>query len=124
MSWSALTTDSDKGGSSILSYNLQWNAGSGSTYYNLVGYTSDYAATSFTITSSITAGTTYLFKLRAKNSYGWGVFSTIVSIDATDKPSQMSAVTTTIESNTFVRISWSAPSDNYDTITKYRINIL
>ncbi len=121
--WTTLTTSTLTGGSSIISYNLKWNAGSGSTFYDLVGYTSYYTGSSFTITTSLTAGTSYDFKVRARNSYGWGDYSSVATISATDKPATMSAVTVAL-SNTDVRISWSAPSSNSDTITKYKILIL
>mmetsp|Transcript_29136 Transcript_29136/g.28194 ORF Transcript_29136/g.28194 Transcript_29136/m.28194 type:complete len:200 (-) Transcript_29136:2382-2981(-) len=59
--WAALTSSSDTGGSAIVSYNLQWNTGSGATFYDLVGYTTDYTSTSFIVITGVSAGGTYDF---------------------------------------------------------------
>jgi len=86
VSWTGLSSPNN-GGSAILSYNLEWNGGSGSTYTSLVGYSPASTALSLLITSSITAGTTYSFRLRAQNIFGWGPYSNIVSIVAATTPS-------------------------------------
>jgi hypothetical protein len=57
--WTALSNPSD-GYSSILSYHLEWDAGtSGVTWSSLIGGTVDSTALTFTVSSSIIAGTTY-----------------------------------------------------------------
>lgn len=79
--WTAITVSADTGDSAILSYNLEWDAGSvGSTWVDLIGYSTNSIATSFTINSGIIAGNPYQFRLRAKNIYGFGPFSTTTSI--------------------------------------------
>lgn len=116
--WSALAFPND-GDSSILSYNLVWDAGSGTTNQNLVGLASNYLSTTYSITSGITSGTTYSFKVRALNIYGWSsAYSAIATITASDVPSQMAILTTSL-STTFVRFTWTAPASNGDAIDAY-----
>jgi hypothetical protein len=45
---------------------------------------SDYTATSYLVSISGPAGSSYNFLLRPKNIYGWGVDSTVVVITASD----------------------------------------
>lgn len=64
VTWNPLIAIADTGNSAILSYGLQWDSGtSGASWINLVGYSSDYLLTSFTISSGVAPGTTYRFKL-------------------------------------------------------------
>jgi hypothetical protein len=96
--WAALTAASDIGGAtaSILTYDLQWDAGNGGTpSVDLVGVSPYTTSTSFTVTSGVTGGGSYQFRVRAKNKYGWGNFSTTVSILAATPPSTPASVTTT-----------------------------
>ena len=95
--WSALTTSTETGGATVTSYHLQWDSGTnGGTWSDLIGLTSNYLLTTFTVTSSLTAGTTYKFRIRAKNAYGYGSYSSETSIKASDKPETMDTVTTAI----------------------------
>lgn len=56
--------------------------------------------------------------------WGWGPFSSVATIVASKEPSQMSAVTTFIDSATGgVKILWTAPSSNGATISSYLIEI-
>lgn len=122
--WVALTA-SLNGDSTITSYHLQWDAGtSGSTWTNLVGLSPSSTATTYTLTTGITAGSSYMFKVRARNAFGWGSYSSTYTIKAAALPSQMLAPTTTIDTTTGgVKITWIAPSSNGDTITAYKIKI-
>ncbi len=54
---------------------------------DLVGYISPYALGSYTVASGVTMGSTYRFKIRAQNVYGWGPYSAVVQIVASDTPS-------------------------------------
>jgi hypothetical protein len=58
-------TSPNNGGSSITSYGLWWNSGSGSTYTSLVGEVGPYTSLTYTITLGIVSGTSYNFKIRA-----------------------------------------------------------
>lgn len=83
-------TGSATGNSAILSYNLYWDNGSGTT--NIAAL--DTLVTTYTF-SGLTTGTTYKFMVRARNIYGYGAFSSTTSILAAGVPPTMSAVTTT-----------------------------
>mmetsp|Transcript_29134 Transcript_29134/g.28192 ORF Transcript_29134/g.28192 Transcript_29134/m.28192 type:complete len:232 (-) Transcript_29134:211-906(-) len=122
--WSTLSSPED-GYSSILSYHLQWDEGSaGVSWYDLVGATVDSTADTYIVTSTITGGQSYQFKVRAKNKWGWGDYSAIASFKASEAPDQMDPVTTSIDAITGgVKIEWVAPSSNFDTITAYMIEI-
>jgi hypothetical protein len=57
--WTALTAP-DNGNSDITTYNLYWDSGTGTSSISLT----DSLVTTYTV-SGLTAGTTYLFKVRA-----------------------------------------------------------
>lgn len=120
--WTALTTDAEKGGNTaITSYGVQWDQGTG-TYVELIGESSAYTGLSYIVTTSITEGTTYEFKIRAKNKWGWGDYSSTFSILAATVPDQVATVTTSIETTTEgVQVTWVAPSDNGAAITAYLV---
>jgi hypothetical protein len=102
-----------------------WDAGNGIGTVNqdIVGNNVDYTQTSITITSGISSAQTYYFKIRAKNIYGWGSYSSIASIVSSDVPSQMFIPTTTL-SGSNVRITFLLPTTNGEAITRYQILIL
>jgi hypothetical protein len=74
------------------------------------------------VSSGITAGSSYYFKVRAKNIYGYGDFSTVTLIKASGTPSQM-AIPSTTNIGTDVKIQWVAPNFNSGTLIAYRILI-
>jgi hypothetical protein len=55
-------------------------------WYDLVGMTSSYTSTTFIVTTDVVPGTTYKFKVSAKNAHGFGLASTEADIEASDKP--------------------------------------
>jgi len=64
----------------------------------------------------------YNFRLRAKNKWGFGLYSNIVPIQASKASDQMNAPRVEY-SGTHVRISWMAPYDNGASIEKYLIEV-
>jgi len=60
-----------------------------------VGYGSDFTATTFTVVSGISPGIQFKFQVRAKNMWGWGPFSTVLTVTPSAKPDQMATVVTT-----------------------------
>jgi hypothetical protein len=84
--WPPLTTGVEIGDSTILSYNLQWDAGSGGAteadWIDLVGSPANQVLTSFVVTSGIVGGQWFKFRVRAKNIYGFGLFSDAVQFKA------------------------------------------
>jgi len=117
VSWVALVGTAT-GNSAITSYNLYWDNGSGTTNVQAV----DSLVTSFQVTG-LTGGTAYKFKVRAKNIYGEGAFSTELSQVASDVPDQPSAVTVAID-GTNVKFTWTAPGANNAAIDSYEIVFL
>jgi len=87
VTWDALSAP-DNGDSDVISYELVWDEGSlGATWTSLVGLVTRSTDLEYTVGTGITTGDTYQFKLRAENIYGWGPYSTAVSIIASDIPS-------------------------------------
>jgi len=117
-----LTTPTETGGSTITSYFFEWDKGT-ATWEELTGFTSNSLATSFTVTSGVVGGTTYSFRVTAKNAHGWGTVSATTSIKAAGVPDSMAAVTTSVQGTTDVRISWAAPDFNSEALTGYKILI-
>lgn len=70
--------------------------------------------------SSLTGGTTYQFQVRARNVYGYGDFSTPVTVTAIDKPGKMPTPTVTI-SGTNVVVAWTLPNIHSSAISEYDI---
>jgi len=94
-------------------------------WYSLVGLTPDSLALNYRITTGVVPGRYYRFRVRARNAFGWGDLSPWIEIKAATLPDTMVAPTTTIDEATgHLRISWIAPHDGSDTITKYTIKIL
>lgn len=65
-----------------------------------------------------------MFRVRAANVYGWGDFSSTVTVKAAGKPGTVLSVSTTIDETTgYLKISWLPPSSNGDPIDEYKIEI-
>lgn len=80
--------------------------------------------TSFTVTSNVLRGTTYEFKLKAENIFGIGEDSEITAIKAAGIPYPIqNPVTTSINPDGSVKISWEAPDDNSEDLTHYEVEI-
>ncbi len=82
----------------------------------------NYQTLSYTA-GSLTAGTTYYFKVAALNSVGYGADSSEVNVMAAAKPSVPAAPTTSENSNTSVTIAWVVPADGGSPITVYTVAI-
>jgi hypothetical protein len=60
--------------------------------------------------TGLTGGTTYKFKVRARNVYGSGLFSSELSVLASDIPGTVAIPTVTIgATDTDVTFAWAAP---------------
>jgi len=118
VNWVTQSTEIETGGSAIISYNLQYDQGSGNdnSWVDLIGYPSNFLQTTYTVTAGITKGTAYRFRLRSKNVYGFGPFSPVAIVRSSDVPEMPIPVTTSI-SGVNVVITWVAPYDNSETIT-------
>jgi hypothetical protein len=75
LSWTALTSSADTGNSAITAYQLYWDNGSGTS--SLLVYSGTGTTTTVT---GLSSGTSYKFKVRAQNVYGFGSYSSEVTI--------------------------------------------
>jgi hypothetical protein len=76
----------DNGGSPIISYSLEWDAGSGGvSFIPLTGLTSNNILLSYTQTG-LSAGSAYLFRYRTLNIFGWGPYSSVLQAIAAELP--------------------------------------
>ena len=123
--WISLVTPAD-GSSAVLSYHLQYDNGTASTtWYDVVGLSPDSLLTDVIVSSAIVSGTTYGFRVRALNIFGWGPFSVVTYIQAAREPDMPVAPVTSIDAATGgVTITWTAPSARGDPITAYKIEIV
>ena len=105
----------------VIDYSIYWDQGTN----NYVLAASGVTTTSYTRTTGISAGTTYKFKVKARNAVGLSADSTEFSITAATVPSTPSAPTTTVSSDTLsMTVSWSVPSDNGGlAITGYKVYV-
>jgi len=70
-----------------------------------------------------TPGTTYSFRYRVKNMLGFSVeFSTEAEIKSAKAPLAPTDVLTSIAGKN-VKIKWTPQDDNYDTVTRFEIEI-
>ena len=123
LDWNPLIlSDLRSGGATIISYSLEWMEQGGVTWEILTGHTVRTLATTFTVSTGLTPGQGYLFRLRAENVYGWGPYSNEVTVYAAGLPSQPTDVTTEIIS-TDVRIRFVAPTNDAAPITSFKILI-
>ena len=121
--WEAVIAP-ENGDSGILSYIVYWDAGNGA-FIELVGETSQFTATTYTITTGITTGSTYQFKIKAVNKWGTGSFSpTNLSVLAASVPLQMTSPVTSIQaSDGGVKIDFIKPDERGSPITAYKIEV-
>jgi len=115
ISITALTGNTQTGGSPIISYTIQWDQGTGTWVDIQTSMLLTYTATGLTL------GTTYAFKYKATNAIGSGIFSDPLSIKAVNTPAQIAAPTGTYGDGTQVVIQWTAPNSNGGTISAYRV---
>jgi hypothetical protein len=85
-----LLSQSETGGSSILTYNVWWDAGTGTININLFESPSELT---YTI-SSLVPGQNYQFVVRASNIFGYSTFIDTGTFARSGVPAIMSPVTT------------------------------
>lgn len=122
LDWIAQTT-AEGGYATVTSYNLYWDSGtSGATWTSLVGEAIVSTATTYTVSTGITSGSDYQFKLKSKNVHGWGDYSSVTTVTASSVPGTPSAApATSLDSNGDVVVTFTAPDANGEDITSYWI---
>jgi hypothetical protein len=113
LTWSA---GASNGGASVTEYRVNYAEQGGS--YSVLAST---ANTYYEVTA-LTSGTTYEFKIEAKNEYGYSTYSSTLSLLAAHIPAVPTSVTTVIEGNT-VKVSWSLSTTNGSPITAYKVYV-
>jgi hypothetical protein len=111
VSWTALTSP-DNGNSDILAYELVWDKGLGTSTFETL---SNVLSTAYVV-SGITAGTTYQFKVRARNIYGSATdYSSVASATAIAPPDKLDIPSVEIDTTdaTAVLISWDEPLSDH-----------
>lgn len=117
LTWTAPTF---VGGAPLLDYRIWSDQGTGTTYSVIA---LNVATTSYTVTG-LTQGTSYKFKVDARNEKGYSASSAVVTILAAQIPDVPSAPTTSFNNaNGQVTISWTAPDNGGSVITSYSITI-
>jgi len=87
ITWPALSLADSMGGSTITSYSLEWDAQSaGASFTPLVGFSSDSLDLTYTVSTGVSAGNDYQFRLRAENIYGFGPYSNTITFTASGRP--------------------------------------
>jgi len=113
LTWSA---GASNGGSTITEYRVSKAEQGGS--FSVLAST---ASTSYQATS-LTAGTTYEFKIEAKNEYGYSSHSSTLSLLCAHIPTVPAGVATSIVGST-VKVEWTLSSTNGSPITAYKIYV-
>lgn len=72
--------------------------------------------------TSLTSGTTYEFKIEAKNEYGYSAYSSTLALLAAYIPEIPTNVSTEIDGSQ-LKVIWTLPSDNGSPITAYNVFI-
>jgi large repetitive protein len=123
LTWAALASVSSSGGATITSYALEWDEGSGTgNFVVLRGEPSADTTTAYLLTTGVTAGAPYVFRLRASNALGWGAYSPTTTVTPSSVPAAMAAPTTAA-SSVYAQVSWAPPDDNGAAVTAYRVLI-
>jgi hypothetical protein len=107
------------GGEVVAFYKIMYDQGLGM----MTTLVEEVYDTKYTMTSPVTQGTTYTFKVQARNSVGYSLFSNEASILAAQIPNQPSAPATQIDGST-VLITWLAPNQRGSTISSYTIEVI
>ena len=97
---------------------IMWYNMSHSTYINYIKYRTDDTSATNRRLSNLTSGSSYLFRVRAQNSVGFGPYSSTANISTlSNAPSGVGAIGD--DSQAFV--SWTAPTPNNSSTRDYAI---
>lgn len=116
-----LSLTDDAGGTEINSYALDSNGGSGTVFSEVTGTTTEQLIR--TITIPTIPGTTHMFRYRVKNIFGFSAgYSPVATVKSAKAPEMPATIATSISGQN-VKISWASPFDNYDSITRYEVDV-
>jgi hypothetical protein len=114
--WTALT-GINTGNSAITAYNLYWDTVPSTGMVQLMP---DTLVTTYSVTG-LTSSQSYKFKVRAKNIYGHGDFSTEATFEASDKPGKPTIPSVVLD-GVNVKVTWLKPAENGSTIDGYEVS--
>ena len=106
------------GGSPVIDYKVWISSDGGVTYTELI---TGLTETSY-IATGLTRGTTYSFKVQARNDVGYGEQSSVLTVLAASKPDRPDAPTTSWTRDV-VTVSWNEPETNGGPILSYSISV-
>ena len=106
----------------ILSYEIQYSDDCSDNYISLVGATSPFTASTYTISSGISKGSKYKFKYRASNIHGFSDFSPELTALAADAPQAPPKPQLTSVDSSYITLALSPSDDNGGSvITSYAL---
>ena len=109
------------GGSPITGFKVYWDAGDGLGNFNLFETFNDPTDVAY-ITTVVSQGTTYEFKILAFNIYGDGILSEpAVIITPAAAPDAPTALTLVSADSSQITFSWTPPYDGGKPITDYKL---
>lgn len=110
-------------GSTITSLELQMDDGLGGDFTSVIGNPTDNMLTYY-VATNVVKGREYRFKYRAKNTNGWSVFSSILTVKAASTPSKPPTPTLITATSTSMQLQFYKPHDNGGSdITSYELYI-
>ena len=108
------TEPSNNGGSVVTDYQIEWDAGNpalADSAFTILSATS-YTVSSFSVTSGLTTGTSYRFRVRTLNDAGLSEPSSpLFSIYAATAPVAPSTPTVSFQNEETITIVWVEPTD-------------
>ena len=120
VTWSASTDSVLANPPDITSYHLQYRQTGASSWSDVQGL-SPLNTTREALIEGSTTALYYDFQVRARNIYGFGAFSNILSFRSAKVPEDIATAVTTSESGTKVRATWDVPSNGGLDITSYYV---
>ncbi len=116
VTWAALSTEEHKGRDEIVSYGIEWDQGTG-VWANLsatdLGVVYEFNHTSSS--GPFPNNTAVKYRAYAKNSIGYGAYSTQTSIITDNTPTRMNAPSSTQVDYNKIYLTWSAITSDADT---------
>ncbi|MFM8625326.1 MAG: S8 family serine peptidase [Actinomycetota bacterium] len=118
LSWS---TPSSNGGAAITGYEVSQSTDSGATWSIAATVVAPVRSARI---ASLVGGTTYLFRVVARNSAGVSTPSTVVALESrvTGTPNPPSNVVATVNATT-VNVSWRAVTSSFAPVTDYIVEV-
>lgn len=101
-------------------YELFWDSGLGTEIYTSLVVITNTAQTQYT-KSGLTQGTTYKFKILARNIYGDGPTSAAIEIIPSSPPEAPINLALISSDQTQITFQWTAPASGGYPITSYKV---